>query len=97
MAKPFLDSPKKQVVPCGGASIRYYMNAYGDVFPCVIWDNKIGSLRNNGYDFTKLMDSQKRYEIRRQIENNKCPICLITCELIPSMMAHPFRTMLAWL
>jgi len=93
MAKPFVRNPKKQVIPCGGARIRYFMNPYGEIYPCVVWERKIGDLRANGYDLNAIFASEERKAIRKEIEEHKCPICFLTCELIPSMMASPLKTL----
>jgi len=90
----FLKNPRRQVIPCGAGRIRYYMNARGEVFPCVVWGQMIGSLRNVSYDFKSIFSSPQRLRARRMVEQNQCPICFLTCELIPSMMAHPLHT--AW-
>ncbi len=99
LARPFLYNPKKQVVPCEGARIRYFLNAYGAVFPCVVWDRKIASVREMNYDFKAIIKSAARRKIRREIEKQRCPVCFLTCELIPAIMAHPVKTLwtvLSW-
>lgn len=99
MAFPFLENMQRPVVPCEAASIRYYMNAQGDLFPCVVWDEKIGSLRECNYDLKQVWENAYRYfpiniqrkDVRFKIEHQQCPVCYLTCETIPSMMAHPLH------
>jgi len=79
----------RQVVPCGAARIRYYMDACGRLFPCVVWDNAVADLRKNGYNLRAAIDSSRRHLVRKQVRDGQCPICFLTCEMIPSMMANP--------
>lgn len=96
----FVDSyfePGHQVVPCLGGVIRVYVDAQGNVFPCVTYNQKLGNLRESGYDLSKVLASEGTQEVRDKIKQKKCLNCYITCELIPSMMAQPFKTLWAWL
>lgn len=86
--------PYKQVIPCFSGRLRYVLDCYGDVYPCFIYNAKIGSLRKCGYDFKKLMKSERAEKIRKLIREGKCDNCCLTCELLPSMMADPLS--LAW-
>lgn len=93
----WLKNPTKQVVPCGGAKIRYFLDPYGNVYPCTIFNANIGNLRYHNYNFIKLIHSDARRKVRRLVERESCPICCNTCETIPAMMAHPFRTFIRWM
>ena len=89
----YLQSNTKQVIPCLSGKIRYYLTSKGEVYPCVIYNEKMGDLRRNGYDFKQVFNSIKAKEIRQKIKNKECYNCYVTCELIPSLMAQPFRAL----
>lgn len=96
----FVDSyfePNQQVVPCLGGIIRLYIDAQGNVFPCVIYGEKLGALRENGYNLSKVLKSTRAQKVRDKIRRKECLNCYVTCELIPSMMAQPFKTVWAML
>ncbi|MDI6903781.1 MAG: radical SAM protein [Methanocellales archaeon] len=90
----WLKNPERQVVPCGAAKVRYFLDPYGNVYPCTIYNTAIGKLRDFDDDFTKLINSNSREHVRRLVEEEKCPICCNTCETIPAMMANPFHTVI---
>jgi MoaA/NifB/PqqE/SkfB family radical SAM enzyme len=89
-SKNFAQNPKKQVIPCEASKIRYYLDPYGKVYPCIIWNHLIGDLRENGYNFPCLFNAPMKQFARNLIKRGKCPNCYLTCEFIPTMMAHPF-------
>jgi MoaA/NifB/PqqE/SkfB family radical SAM enzyme len=90
----FAKDPGKQIIPCEAAKIRYFLNSNGDVFPCVIWNKKICSMRDQyiHYDFREVLKDLRGKWIHYLIKEKKCPGCYLTCEFIPTMMAHPFIT-----
>jgi MoaA/NifB/PqqE/SkfB family radical SAM enzyme len=91
--KYIIKNPHKQVIPCEGARVRYFLNSVGDVYPCIVWNRKILSLREVDYDFTKVLEAPIRKTIREEIQQNKCPICYLSCEFIPTMLAHPWQVL----
>jgi sulfatase maturation enzyme AslB (radical SAM superfamily) len=91
LAARFARDPSRQVIPCSGARTRFFMNAQGHVFPCVVWDAQVADLRQCGYDLKAAFSCSEKKRIRRLVETSKCPICCVGCELIPSMMAHPAK------
>jgi len=88
----WLKNPEKQVIPCGGSKVRYFLAPNGDVYPCTIFGANIGNIRDYDYDFTKLIHGSDRKRIRQLVSKEKCPICWNTCEAIPTMMAYPWFT-----
>ena len=93
----WLKNPSTQIVPCGAARIRYFLDPTGDVYPCTIFNHKISNLRNYYFDLNRLFQSNSRRETRDLVENERCPICCNTCETIPAMMAKPVHTTIKWL
>jgi len=83
------NNPSRQVIPCAATKSRYYMNPYGEIYPCIIMSDKIASLRELNYDLNRVFRSNKLKAIREKISSHKCENCLLTCELIPSMMTYP--------
>jgi len=93
----WLQNPSTQVVPCGAARIRYFLGSTGDIYPCTIFNHKIGNLSDYDFDLNRLFQSHQRKETRRLVEEEKCPICCNTCETIPAMIAKPIHTVTEWL
>jgi len=64
----------RQILPCYAGYASCQITPFGDVWPCCIlgYDQNMGNLRQNNYDFNSIWQSQKAMEIRKQIKNKKC-------------------------
>ena len=93
----WLKNPNSQIVPCGAARVRYFLGPAGDVYPCTIFNHKIGNMHDYGFDLNRLFQSNSRKETRHLVEKEKCPICCNTCETIPAMMTSPLHTTAKWI
>lgn len=89
----WLENPTKQIIPCGGAKVRYFLDPLGNAYPCTVFNARIGNLRDHSYDFVKLFEDENRARVRRLVVKEDCPICCNTCETIPAMMAYPMHTL----
>ena len=64
------------------------INEVGEVFPCeMIWE-KIGSLRKNNYDIRKILKHKKTQEIIQKIRRKECP-CTFECAMANSLIYSP--------
>jgi len=82
--KKYIANPNKMVLPCAALTLSAYVDPYGDVYPCVIWEEKIGNLRESS--FMEIFHSAKAGEVRRKIAEEKCPNCWTPCEAQPSYL-----------
>lgn len=79
---------KKTPVSCASMASNVYISEKGDVYPCTIWDKKIGSLRESNYDLKEIWESEKRKLMRAEIISKKCPNCWTPCEAFPSLLTN---------
>jgi radical SAM protein with 4Fe4S-binding SPASM domain len=93
----WLKRPTRQIVPCGAARTRYFLDPYGNVYPCTIFGYNMGNLGVFNDDFLKFISSDARLKARRLVTHEECPKCCNTCETIPAMLASPIRASVKWL
>ena len=60
----------------------------GQVYPCELWSEPIGNLRDFDYDLKKLWRSEKAKQIRGEIVDRDCK-CYHQCFLSPSLFFDP--------
>jgi MoaA/NifB/PqqE/SkfB family radical SAM enzyme len=82
----------KSPLPCSAAKTSCFIDAYWNLFPCSIWDEKIGNLRDAGFDLGALWDSPKRLEVRKDVAEENCPHCWTPCEAYPTLLGNLART-----
>jgi len=63
-----------------------FLDPYGNVYPCIILEHKIGNLRNYQYDMHKLLKSENAIKVKREVEI--CKKCWTPCEAYPSILTH---------
>jgi len=76
---------------CFAGKSSVFLDPYGNVYPCIIFNKKMGNVRNFDYDLSKILESKKAITIKKMIQNNKCPKCFTPCELYQSMLLNPFE------
>jgi MoaA/NifB/PqqE/SkfB family radical SAM enzyme len=82
-------------LPCSALATSCFIDAYWNLFPCSIWDEKIGNLRDNSFDLAALWQSQKRVEERTNVEAENCPHCWTPCEAYPTVLSNLARALTA--
>ncbi|MEI7752588.1 MAG: SPASM domain-containing protein [Candidatus Omnitrophota bacterium] len=79
---------KKAPLKCSALGGSCFIDPYGDIYPCMGFEAKIGNLSEAGYDlkeFWKLFFKRKD-EVRKSIQEHKCPGCWTACEAYPSIL-----------
>ena len=60
--------------------VSLFLDSYGNVFPSIMWDKKIGNIRDTGYDLGKIWASPEADDIRKSIKEGKEPDSWTACE-----------------
>ena len=68
-----------------------FIDAYWNLFPCSIWDEKVGNLRESGFDLGGLWESARRKELRKNVADENCPHCWTPCEAYPTLLGNLAR------
>ena len=58
----------------------------GDVYPCLQYNKKLGSLREHGFDLNKIIKGKFKTSIL-----NECPHCWTGCEAFSSIISSPLN------
>jgi MoaA/NifB/PqqE/SkfB family radical SAM enzyme len=82
-------------LPCSALSTSCFVDAYWNLFPCSIWDEKIGNLRESAFDLQALWSSPRRLELRQNVAEENCPHCWTPCEAYPTVLANLARAVVA--
>lgn len=82
----FMDDPTRMVIPCSAGKYSAYIDSYGNVYPCAMWDVCLGNIKDR--EFCEIWESEKARDTRRLIRAEKCPICWTPCEAQPSWIVN---------
>lgn len=75
-------------IDCAALSSSVYLDPYGNVHPCSIWDKKIGNIRDFDYDLPAMLKQKIIPEIKKEIKNKNCPNCWTPCEAYQSIFGN---------
>lgn len=93
----YLESGKKYLrtkempFDCNIFKLSCFVDPFGNVYPCTIFDKKLGNLRENSFDLKKILVSEKTKKIREEIVKKKCPLCWTPCEAHQMIISNWFK------
>jgi len=73
------------VLPCLAGRVSCVMTECGDIYPCEILEERIGNIREAGYDFKKIWVSKEAKEIRKRIKDTRC-FCTYECAITTNIL-----------
>jgi len=76
---------------CHALRSSCFIDSWGNVYPCTIYDRKVGNLRESNFDLTRIWNSEDATELQKEIWDYKCPQCWTPCEAYQSIMGNFLR------
>ncbi len=74
-------------VRCQALRSTLFLDPYGDIYACSIYDRKVANIRGIDYDLKKLWNSAGEIDdIREEIRDKRCGGCWTPCEAYPSLL-----------
>ena len=67
-------------IRCNILNLSCFLDPYGNVYPCTIFGEKLGNLRENSYDLKKILNSERAKYIKNKTIRLECPNCWTPCE-----------------
>jgi len=81
----------RRLLPCYAGRIGAVMNEVGDIFPCEILSDKMGNVREAGYDFRKVFFSEQADQVRAKINRTQC-YCSHECYFVTNILFNPLMS-----
>ncbi len=76
---------------CHALRSSCFIDSWGNVYPCTVYDRKVGNLRESDYDLARIWMSDETAELQKEIWDYKCPQCWTPCEAYQSIMGNFLR------
>ena len=80
-------SPKR----CKALISSCFIAPNGDIYPCTIFNKKLGNLRDFNYDLKTIWQSDETNKIRNLIKENSCGGCWTPCEAYQTILGNILR------
>jgi MoaA/NifB/PqqE/SkfB family radical SAM enzyme len=68
---------------CHSGSHSLFLDPYGNVYPCIILNQKLGNIKESSFD--RIWTSPEAENIRKHIQSGDCA-CWVACESVPSIL-----------
>ena len=65
-----------------------FMDSFGNIYPSIMWDRKIGNIKDANYDLSKLWNNDIAKEIRNEIKSGKEPSQWTSCEAYQTLTGN---------
>jgi MoaA/NifB/PqqE/SkfB family radical SAM enzyme len=91
LGKKYLKT-KKTPMSCNIFNLSCFIDPQGNVYPCTVFNRKLGNLRDNDYDLKRILNSTKANKVKREILKNKCPQCWTPCEAHQLILSNWFKS-----
>jgi MoaA/NifB/PqqE/SkfB family radical SAM enzyme len=72
-----------------------FLDSYGNIYPSIMWDKKLGNIRETGFSLQPIWNSKAVQEVRTAIAQGKEPLQWTSCEAYQSILSKElniFRT-----
>lgn len=75
-------------ITCNVYNLSAFIDPYGNVYPCSIFNKRLGNLRERDYNLLEILTSEKSLTVRKLIKEKKCPQCWTPCEAHQMIMSN---------
>ena len=65
-----------------------FIDSYGTVYPSIMWDRKIGNIRNSSYDHAQILKSKEAEEAMKELKSGNTPEFWTSCEAYQSIVGN---------
>jgi radical SAM protein with 4Fe4S-binding SPASM domain len=79
---------QKRLVPCYAGRLNLVITETGDLYPCESFSMKLGNVKENDYDITKVLKSRKAQKVTASIKKNGC-YCTHECYFMTNILFNP--------
>lgn len=89
-AKQFVTTGKTPM-SCVALTASCSLAENGVVYPCTMWGEAVGNIRESGYRLDGLLDSDRKKHLRTMIRNKQCDNCWSPCEAYQTLLGNVAR------
>jgi radical SAM protein with 4Fe4S-binding SPASM domain len=80
----YIREPRNRTMKCTAGTHSIFLNPYGDVYPCIINNSKLGNIRTSS--LREILSGPRAKAVRKEISILSCPLCWVECETYRDIM-----------
>ena len=71
-----------------GLDASLFMDSFGNVYPSIMWDRKVGNVRESGFDLAPIWRGELADKTREDIRKGLEPNCWTSCEAYQTLVGN---------
>jgi MoaA/NifB/PqqE/SkfB family radical SAM enzyme len=79
---------QRSPLPCTALASSCFIDAQWELYPCSIWGQSLGNLREEAFDLQRLWTTERARSLRRAVVGEECPHCWTPCEAYPTILGN---------
>jgi len=83
----YIRDPRNRRLGCSAGSDSFFLDPYGNVYPCIFLDERMGNVREK--PLGEIWASGEASTARRKVRNGECPGCWVECETFRDIHKDP--------
>jgi radical SAM protein with 4Fe4S-binding SPASM domain len=80
---------QRRLIPCYAGRLTLVLTEKGDLYPCESFRNRLGNVREDGYDINELVSTDGARTVIQSIRKNGC-YCTHECNAMINILFNPF-------
>lgn len=89
-------SKNKTPLNCKALLSSCFLDAYGNLYPCIIYDRKLCNLRDVNYDMKASLNTKLVNDIKKDIREFGCPGCWLPCEANQTILGNILKSLILY-
>jgi MoaA/NifB/PqqE/SkfB family radical SAM enzyme len=85
----YLRRPGVRVQACSAGEDSMFLDPYGDVYPCIVVEDRLGNVRESTLE--EIWSSATTERARKKIKEGECPGCWVECEAFRDVNKNKLR------
>jgi MoaA/NifB/PqqE/SkfB family radical SAM enzyme len=81
----------KTPLQCRTIDTSCFLDPFGNVYPCTIFNRRLGNVRDCDYDLTPILKNSESRRAKKVIKEMKCPNCWTPCEAYQMILSNWWR------
>ena len=91
LAKQLVNSDR--TLNCKALFSSCFLDACGNLYPCIIYDRKMCNLRDNDYNIKTCLSMKSIDNVKKDIKELKCPGCWTPCEANQTIVGNILKSL----
>jgi MoaA/NifB/PqqE/SkfB family radical SAM enzyme len=78
-------------LPCKSLRSSIFIDPFSNIYPCTMWNVKLGNIKNYNYEIKKIFREKKIEKLLSLIDKKKCQNCWTPCEANQTILGNMMK------